>query len=203
MTDGTRRPGRPRSEAARLAILKAAHDELLERGYGELTMEGIAARAGVGKQTIYRWWRSKAEVALDALLNVASKGIPIPDEGTLEADLRVFLRRTFDMQEGARPVLMGLLAQSLLDPGFADAFSDRFLAGRRAALHAMLDRAVDRGEISADEDLGLLQDMVYGVLWYRMLFQHAALNDETAEAIASLIARATVRYGNNCTVRTV
>ncbi|GAB3984787.1 hypothetical protein GCM10029978_095500 [Actinoallomurus acanthiterrae] len=130
MSDDTRRPGRPRSETARLAILTATHDELLDRGYGELTMAGIAARAGVGKQTIYRWWRSKAEVALDALLNVASEGIPIPDEGDLEADLDAFLRRTFGLQEQSRPILMGLLAESLLDPEFAEAFRDRFLAGR-------------------------------------------------------------------------
>ena len=194
MSDGTRRPGRPRSETARQAILTATHDELLERGYGELTMAGIAARAGVGKQTIYRWWPSKAEVALDALLNVASEGIPIPDEGGLEADLDAFLRRTFGLQEQSRPILMGLLAESLLDPAFAEAFRDRFLAGRRAALNTMLERAVARGEISADQDLGLLHDVVYGLLWYRMLFQHAPLNDAAARDISALIARS-VRIG--------
>src|SRR4051794_29573488 len=120
MSDGTRRPGRPRSEAARQAILKATHDELLERGFGGLTMEGIAARAGVGKQTIYRWWRSKAEVALDALLDVAAESIPIPDEGGLEADLAAFLRRTFGMQDSEGPILKGVLAQALLDPAFAE-----------------------------------------------------------------------------------
>ncbi|MEV5706556.1 TetR/AcrR family transcriptional regulator [Actinoallomurus sp. NPDC052274] len=188
MVDGTRRPGRPRSEAARLAILKATHDELLERGYGGLTMEGIAARAGVGKQTIYRWWRSKADVALDSLLNVASEGIPIPDQGDLEADLSAFLRRTFGMQESEGPVLKGLLAQSLLDPEFADAFRDRFLAGRRAALNTVLKQAVARGEIPAEADLGLLHDVVYGVLWYRLLFRTAPLDDGAARGIASLIA---------------
>ncbi|GAA0329598.1 TetR/AcrR family transcriptional regulator [Actinoallomurus spadix] len=202
MADGTRRPGRPRSEAARLAILEATHDELVEHGYGGLTMERIAARAGVGKQTIYRWWRSKAEVALDSLLNVAAEGIPIPDEGDLGADLDVFLRHTFGMQGSEGPVLMGLLAQSLLDREFADVFRDRFLAGRRAALSEVLDHAVARGEIPAGTDLVLLQDMVYGVLWYRLLFRHAPLNDDTARDLASLIARS-VRNGNNCTVRTV
>ncbi|MCO5970883.1 TetR/AcrR family transcriptional regulator [Actinoallomurus soli] len=189
MADGTRRPGRPRSEAARQAILKATHDELLERGYGELTMEGIAARAGVGKQTIYRWWRSKAEVALDALLAVAAEGIPIPDEGALEADLTAFLRRTYGMQESEGPILKGLLAQSLLDPGFAETFRDHFLAGRRSALNTVLDQAVARGEIPAGTDLGLLHDVVYGVLWYRLLFRNAPLDDAAALDVASLIAR--------------
>ena len=67
MSDTGRRPGRPRSEAARQAILTAAQEELLARGVGELTIEGIAARAGVGKQTIYRWWPSKADVVLEAM----------------------------------------------------------------------------------------------------------------------------------------
>jgi hypothetical protein len=66
----------------------------------------------------------------------------------------------------------------------------------------MLDRAVARGEISADTDLDLLQDVAYGVLWYRLLFRHAPLDDKTARAVASLIARS-VRDGSNCTVRTV
>jgi AcrR family transcriptional regulator len=193
MTGSARRPGRPRSEEARRAILSAAHEELLERGFGALTMEGIAARAGVGKQTIYRWWRSKADVALDAMLSEAAAGIPLPDEGSLEADLTAFLDRTFAMQDTERPALVGLLAQSLLDPAFAGAFRDRFLAGRWAALGSVFERAVARGEISPGEDLGLLIDMVYGLLWYRLLFRHRPLDATTAREIAALTARAVAR----------
>ncbi|MGK5555746.1 TetR/AcrR family transcriptional regulator, partial [Actinomadura kijaniata] len=122
---------------------------LEERGYARLTMQGIAARAGVGKQTVHRWWPSKAGVVLDALT--------------------------------------GLMAQALLDPGFAAAFRERFLSGRRAVLRGMPERASARGEIAADADPGLLVDVVYGVLWYRLMPDHAPLDEEAGRALAALV----------------
>jgi AcrR family transcriptional regulator len=186
---GDRRPGRPRSEATRQAILTAAIDELRDRGYAALTVEGIAARAGAGKPTIYRWWPSKADVVLDALLERAAADIPVPDEGSLPADLVAFLNATF-RQHGQRPVLIGLMAQALLDPAFAVAFRDRFLFGRRAALREILDRAATRGEVATDVDPELLIDVVYGVLWYRLMLDHLPLDEEAGEQLAALLVRA-------------
>ncbi|MEW1863181.1 TetR/AcrR family transcriptional regulator [Streptomyces sp. NPDC088194] len=186
---GDRRPGRPRSEAARQAILGAAIDELKERGYAALTVEGIAARAGVGKQTIYRWWPSKADVVLTALLDLSETTIAVPDEGSLAEDLRGFLAETF-RQRGQRPVLAGLMAQALLDPVFATAFRERFLFRRRAVLREILERAAARGEIASDLSLELLIDVVYGVLWYRLLIEHAPLDDEAGRRLADLVLRA-------------
>jgi AcrR family transcriptional regulator len=186
---GERRPGRPRSEASRRAIHAAAIDELREHGYATLTVEGIAARAGVGKQTIYRWWAGKADVVLDALIDAAATVVSVPDEGSLDADLVAFLEDTF-RQNGQRPVLVGLMAQALLDPGFAAQFRDRFLFGRRAVLREILDRAAARGEIAPDADPELLIDVVYGVLWYRLLLDHAPLDEEAGRALAALVVRA-------------
>lgn len=186
---GDRRPGRPRSEQTRRAILAASIAELQERGYAALTIEGIAARAGAGKQTIYRWWASKADVVLDAMLDVAETRIVVPDEGSLNADLSAFLVATF-RERGQRPVLVGLMAQALLDPAFATAFRDRFLFARRDALRGVLRRAVQRGEIDNAVDLELVIDVVYGVLWYRLLLDHAPLSEEAARELASLLTRA-------------
>jgi AcrR family transcriptional regulator len=186
---GSRRPGRPRSETTRRAILAAALDELREHGYAALTIEGIAARAGAGKQTIYRWWPSKADVVLDALLDLAATEIPIPDEGSLSDDLAAFLSATF-RQRGLRPILVGLMAHALLDPGFAAGFRDRFLFSRRATLRGILDRAVARDEIAADVDLELVVDIVYGVLWYRLMLDHAPLDDAAGEQLAALVVQA-------------
>jgi AcrR family transcriptional regulator len=185
---GDRKPGRPRSEATRRAILAAAIDELTERGYSQLSIEGIAARAGAGKQTIYRWWPSKADVVLDAVLDLAATRITVPDEGSLHADLDAFLAATF-RQRGERPVLVGLMAEALLDPAFAVQFRDRFLFGRRDALRTVLTRASDRGEIAADVDPELLLDVVFGVLWYRLL-DHAPLDEDTGRQLATLVVRA-------------
>ncbi len=188
MTDDRPR-GRPRSTAARKAILEAALAELRERGYAALTVEGIASRAGVGKQTIYRWWPSKADVVLDALLDLTATRITVPDKGSLVEDLVAFLRATF-RQRGQRPVLVGLMAQAVLDPAFATQFRDRFLFARREALRGILRRAVDRGEVAAELDLELLIDVVYGVLWYRLLLDHAPISEAAGQQLAALVMRA-------------
>ncbi|MBN6055023.1 TetR/AcrR family transcriptional regulator, partial [Nonomuraea sp. RK-328] len=188
MTD-QRGPGRPRSEAARQAILTAAMLDLEEHGYAALTMQGIAARAGVGKQTVYRWWSSKADVVLEALIDRAETIVAMPDEGTLDDDLTAFLNATF-REHGLRRVLTGLMAQALLDPGFAKEFRDRFLFSRRAALRQILDRAAARGEIPADVDRELLIDVVYGVLWYRLMLDHAPLGEPVGRELTGLLLRA-------------
>src|SRR6202451_1156755 len=93
--DGPRAKGRAphrRSDRARIAVLHAADDLLVERGYAGVTIEGIAARAGVAKQTIYRWWPSKFEILMDTLLEDAAGALAIPDTGTLAQDLRQHLR---------------------------------------------------------------------------------------------------------------
>lgn len=184
-----RRPGRPRSEASRQAILAAAVEELQDKGYAAVTVDAIAAKAGTGKQTIYRWWPSKADVVLEALLDLAEARIVVPDHGDLRADLEEFLAATF-RQRGQRPVLVGLMAQAVLDPAFGAAFRDRFLFARRAALRTILDRAVERGEIARNVDLELLLDVVYGVLWYRLLLDHVPLDEAAAPALAELVVKA-------------
>ncbi|MHA6618587.1 TetR/AcrR family transcriptional regulator [Pseudonocardia sp. DLS-67] len=186
---GDRLPGRPRSESTRRAIEAAALDELRERGYAGLTIEGIAARAGAGKQTIYRWWRSKADVVLDAMAGFADAIVPIPDKGSLPDDLLAFLVASF-RQQGTRPALAGLMAQAVFDPEFAEAFRERFISVRRTALRGILQRAAARGEIAEDVDLELLVDVAFGVLWYRLLLDHAPLDDATARDLAALMARA-------------
>jgi len=182
-------PGRPRSEKARQAILAAALEELEEHGYAALTMQGIAARAGAGKQTIYRWWPSKADVVLDALVDLAESRITVPDEGSLPADLDAFLAATF-RERGQRKILVGLMAEALLDPAFATAFRERFLFARRAALRQILERAVERGEIAEDVDPELLIDVVYGVVWYRLMIGHAPLDEAAGRELTGLLLRA-------------
>jgi AcrR family transcriptional regulator len=188
MTD-PRRPGRPRSETARAAILDAAVAELQEKGFAATTVDAIAARAGVGKQTIYRWWSSKADVVLEGVMRLAAERIPMPDQGSLHADLLSFLGATF-RQRGQRPVLVGMMAQAVLDPVFGEKFREQFLFARRAALRSLLERAVVRGEIAPGADLELLIDVVYGVLWYRLLVDHIPLDEAGGRALADLVTRA-------------
>ncbi|WP_081444551.1 TetR/AcrR family transcriptional regulator [Anaeromyxobacter dehalogenans] len=185
------RRGRPRSDAARQAILTAALELARTRPPADVSVEAIAAQAGVGKQTIYRWWRGKAEVLLEALADLAEAEILESDMASLEADVRAFLEASFDAIEHQRlaPVLRGLMAEAQRDPGFARAFRARFIERRRDAARRLLDRARRRGELGRSTDPELLVDVLFGALWYRLLVGHAPLDRAFARGLARAVAR--------------
>jgi len=183
-----RPPGRPRSERARRAVLAATLSLAAEEGTAGLHMEAIAKRAGVSKETLYRWWRSKTEVVLEALAERSDRTIPLPDTGSLGGDLRAFLRATVD---AADPTTVRLLhavaAEAAADQHVAQIVRDRFLVTRRAALGELLERAVDRGEVTR-EYAAMAIDLVYGSLWYRLIFDVGPLDHGWADAVAVAIA---------------
>jgi AcrR family transcriptional regulator len=186
----TRRAGRPRSEAARQAILQAALEIARERGTAGLTMDAVARRATVSKETVYRWWRSKGEVLLEALAELGERNIPTRDTGTLAGDLATFMRATArTLDAPTRRVLRTLAAQAAANEAFAGDVRDRFLARRREALATILDRAVERGEL-APERSAMLQDVVFGSLWYRLIFGVAPLDRAWADAVTETVCAA-------------
>jgi AcrR family transcriptional regulator len=189
MTDQSR-PGRKRSEQSRLAILAATLELVAEAGYGALTVEGIAARSGVGKQTIYRWWPSKADVLLDALATKADLQVPIPDEGTFRADLAHFLGSTFELggKSQVADTLRALMAQAQLDPEFGKRFREDFLHRRREALGTIVGRARERGELPAGVRPGTVIDVVFGTLWYRLLATREPVDGGLADELVALLA---------------
>lgn len=170
-------------------MLAAALELAAEEGPAGLNMEAIARRAGVSKETLYRWWGSKSEVLLDALAERGERTIPLPDTGTLREDLRLFLRSTVESADDAIVRLLHILAAAAAaDEAVAVEVRDRFIATRRVALTQLLARAVARGEItSAYADLAV--DLVYGSLWYRLIFKVGDIDYEWAESVADAIAR--------------
>lgn len=151
-------------------------------------MEAIAARAGVSKETLYRWWRSKAAVLLEALAERGEREIPIPDNGSLADDLRVFMRATARaLDSRTQRVLRALAAEAASDLAFAEKVRDGFLSRRRAALATVLQRAVERGELSA-ERATIALDLVFGSLWYRLVFAIAPLDRAWADSVTDAIA---------------
>ncbi|GCF09551.1 hypothetical protein KDI_31150 [Dictyobacter arantiisoli] len=132
-------PGRRRSDQSHQAILQAAREELEQVGYRALTIEGIAARAGVGKKTIYRWWSSKAAVVLEALTSNAEVQVPFSDTGSLAGDLTAYFELSFPGLRGkSGTVLSGLAAEAQLDPDFAREFQQTFIVPRKQELVALL-----------------------------------------------------------------
>ncbi len=146
--------GRRRSDRVHQAILQATVDVLAQAGYRALTIEAIAARAGVGKKTIYRWWPSKAALALEALTAHANVHVPFRDTGSLSGDLLAYFERSFPALQGESGTLLrGLAAEAQLDANFAQDFQRLFIVPRREALVALLQRGVQRGELAAATDL--------------------------------------------------
>jgi AcrR family transcriptional regulator len=185
-----RHTGRRRNDAAKDAILDAAFRLLTDPGTEGLTIDAIAAEAGVGRQTIYRWWPSKGAVVADALARHAQVVVPERDTGSFNGDLKAFLADSFAglEDEGLAGRLRQIVAAAQEDEHVARVLSD-FTAIRRAALRALLKRGQDAGELPPGADLDMLVDMAYGVLYYRLLVGHAPLDEKAAASLAAELTR--------------
>lgn len=185
--------GRPRSEDSREAILQAAGQLLVEQGLAAASIDKIAQRAGVGKQTIYRWWPSKGDVALEALARKAEAHIPLPDEGGWAADLRRMLDDSFAMAAAPQvgELLGALLVEAQLDPGFAERFRATFLDRRRAAVATLVDRARRRGDLPPGLTEGFAADVLFGVLWYRLVVVPQPFDAELGSRLVALLGGGT------------
>jgi AcrR family transcriptional regulator len=183
-------PGRKRSEQSRLAILVAAFELVGEVGYAGLTIEGIAARSGAGKQTIYRWWPTKADVLLDALATKADLYVPIPDEGSYAGDLRAFLTTSFALGVDQRvvDVLRALMAHAQIDDEFGERFRASFLQVRREAVAIIVTHAQARGDFPAHLSPGTVADIIFGVIWYRIMATRQPPDHELVEELVAALA---------------
>jgi AcrR family transcriptional regulator len=176
--------GRPRSEDSHEAILDAVVALLEQEGYGALTIESVARQAGVGKQTIYRWWKSKAELVLEAYANHAASKLPMPDKGSLRADLEWFFCAAFKrLTDISGPTMRGLMADAVYDAEFLEILREVLIAKRRAVLYQVVERGRSRGELKPDADLDVMIDLLFGALWYRLLVQHAKLDSRFAKQL--------------------
>ncbi|MBX7265157.1 TetR/AcrR family transcriptional regulator [Micromonospora sp. Llam7] len=183
-----------RSERSRAAVLRATRELVSEVGYPKLTIEAIAARAGVGKQTIYRWWRSKGAVVFDAFLALSegTGGVTLPDTGDIEADLRSVLRAT--VAEFADPAfeapIRALNLEIVADPGLAAQYRERLAAPVDEAKKERLRSAQRAGQIRGDADLDLALELLYAPLYQRWLLRSAPLTPAYADALVDHVLRA-------------
>jgi AcrR family transcriptional regulator len=186
-----RHTGRRRNEAARQAILDAAIALLRDPPDRDITIDAIAAASGAGRQTIYRWWTSKGAVLAEAMAQRAQAVAPAPDTGRLAGDLHQFLADTaLAMAEPpTRQMLHHLMASAHHDPHVADAVAD-FTAQRRAELRDLLERGRTRDELNSKTNLETLVDLAYGFLWYRLLVDHAPLDDQAARELTEALLAA-------------
>ena len=184
--------GRPRSEHSHEAILSAVLALLEKEGYQCITIQGVAREAGVGKQTIYRWWRCRAELVLEAYANHAASKVPVPDKGSLQADLEFFLSTAFRrLTNVTGSIMRGLMADAVLDQEFGTILRDVFLSRRRQALREIIEKGIARGELKAHVDVEAMIDLLFGPMWYRLLTQNEKLDTTYARKLVGMVLRGT------------
>jgi AcrR family transcriptional regulator len=185
------RRGRPRSEKARSAILAAAAELLLERGLMAVSMDAVAARAGVSKATIYRWWPTKESLALDVLYHEWASVPAARDTGSLRGDL-LSLLLPWARLVVSRPygrMIAALLTETQTDPAFAREYGARFVEPRRDQARAVFRRAIERGEIPADTKIELALDLLYGPIYHRLMQGHAPPDDPFVRDVIDTVLR--------------
>jgi AcrR family transcriptional regulator len=182
--------GRPRDERADRAILMATLELMAETGAHELRMDGVAARAGVGKATIYRRYRSKDELITAAIAGLVSE-ISIPDTGGTRTDLLALMRGAVDVYRGSleAAVMPSLVEAMSRDAELARLVREEFLVRRRAALQEVLERGIERGDLRDDLDVDLALDVLGGPLFYRLLITGGPIDKRLADGVVELILR--------------
>jgi len=184
------RPGRPRSEEAHGAILDASIELIREVGYDAVSMEGIAARAGVGKATVYRRWKTKEALVVEAIERIV-RAVPPPDTGSTAGDLRVLMRSTVAMYRdpATSELLSGLIAAMARSEAIARTMRAGFHGARREALRRVLERGVARGELREGVDLELALDLLGGPLLYRALITGGTVDEPLSHAVIEVVLR--------------
>jgi AcrR family transcriptional regulator len=178
------RPGRPRSDRARRDICDAFKHLLMEEGFANLRMEHVAARAGVGKATIYRHWPSRQALANEVLLELAVPFLVVPDMGDTRAELLATvlapLRALTESDFG--PVIRALLSEIARDPELGDPFRSSVVQARRAEVARVIARGIRRGDLRPDVHPDVATEMLIGPLYFRLMFG-GQLDEAFAETI--------------------
>jgi AcrR family transcriptional regulator len=186
------RKGRPRSEAAtsHAAIMDAVYALLQKQSVRDVTMEAVAKRAGVGKPTLYKWWPTKATLVLTMLCERMAPNLEKPVGLTAEESLRLRVRRLIDAFNGPfGPIVAGLVAEGQSEPAIRQAFFDRWVSPRRTATIADLQRGKDTGELRGKTEPELLNDAIFGAIYYRLLLRSGPLTRRFGEELVEQVLR--------------
>jgi AcrR family transcriptional regulator len=175
---------------AHQAILDAFLTDLVGNGFANVRLEHVAARAGVGKATIYRRWPSKEALALDLLMLLAAPHIAIEDVGDTRAELLAAvtnaMRAVTETPFG--PVIRALLSQIAINPALGDPFRASVVQGRRDEVARLIERGVRRGDLRSDADVDVATELLVGPVYFRLMF-----GGELTHAFAEQVVEAVLR----------
>jgi AcrR family transcriptional regulator len=188
------RRGRPRSDRAHRAILEAALTDLIHEGFADLRLEHVAARAGVGKATIYRRWPSKEALALDVLMQLAAPHIAIPDSGDTRADLLAAVTNAMRAvtETSFGPVIRALLSQIAINPALGDPFRATVVQARRDEVARVIALGIGRGDLRPDADVDVATELLVGPVYFRLMFG-GELTQDFAERVVDSVLRGYAR----------
>jgi AcrR family transcriptional regulator len=183
----TRKAGRPRRPEVDEAILRATAELLGESGYANLSIEGVAQRAAVTRQTIYRRYPAKLDL-VTALMHDISESAPLPDTGTLRGDLQALYRLyTRNLLTPGGPIIPSLVAEAMHDTELSSVVVG-YVDDRRLVAMRVFERAIARGEMRNDADPGMLIDLISGYFWYRKLIRKAPIKrDDIASFVETIL----------------
>lgn len=193
-----RGPGRPRDAAIDRAVIDATLALLVEQGYEAMGIEGVAARAGVGRPAIYRRWPGKEALVAEALRSLGGADVPLPDTGSVREDLALLARGLIRLlrESAVGPVVGRLVSAAMTSPALLAIFEEAVAAPHAAALRAIVERGIARGELRADLDVDLLLDQLVAPLHYRLLFGGpAAVPADLPERTLDLLFRGVAGEG--------
>lgn len=177
-----------RSARIRAAVIAATLAELSDRGYSGVSLDGVAARAAVHKTTVYRRWRTKESLVLDAMLQQAARTVAVPDTGSLRGDLLELARRSVAIQTSpaGEAVVRAVAGEAPGNPDMAAA-SRQFWAERLELDRTIVARARDRGEVGPRTQSWPVIEMVLGPLYFRLLVTGEPIDDDFIGGIVELV----------------
>jgi AcrR family transcriptional regulator len=181
-----KKPGRPRSEETKKAILTASYELLLENGFKMVTIEGIAERAGVSKVTIYKWWPTKAAVVVDGYFAATEALLLVPDTGSVKDDLFIQVNNLASfITSPSGKVITELIAEGQHDANIAEEYRVRYFNPRRLISRSILERGVLRGELRKDLELEPCIDLIFAPIFYRLLITGDRIDESYTRELIS------------------
>lgn len=180
--------GRPRSEAAKNAILNATIDLLERNGYSSLTIEGIASDAGVSKATIYRWWTNKTMLVMDAFLMLLAPQVKLSETASIKDNFMNQLKgmaKVFNSSIGRS--MLFVISGSDPDSEVVETFRTHYLIPRRNDAKRILENGIARGEIHPHINTDIILDMIYGPLYFQVLIHKKKLDDMFIETLIGYV----------------
>ena len=172
-----------------MAIRNAVMQELAEVGYGRLSIEAVARRAGVGKTAIYRRWSNKLEMVLEIVSDVAGRSVPLPDTGTFAGDLQLLMMIVSRALQHriASQIIPDLMAEASRNPQIAETLQTALRTHQQAVGDKLIGQAVARGELPEGTDPEVAVDLILGPLYWRLAVARTPLGDDYLDKLIAAV----------------